>query len=315
MNNIDRLLDDLNNMVPLSAGFWNDLQPMMTEKDKKTNYVFLKPGQIAKKAWQLISGFILVIRTNGAGDEIVERIYYPKDIVTDLDSFFEMVPIRFKFIAVGAVTVLEIERFNVMKLLQYAETSKLIQHITFIEKKATEELVQMLRLPEQERVEFFMKNYPIKGLPAHYCASLLNLSLDRYSAYAEAVEIASHQRPGGPGLDEENDPENTNNTAYKIKSFLMTNYVSLDIGNSGKIAGLFSMTSVTLNRLFIKTFGFTVHKFVIKCRMEKAQSLLKNGDLTIGKIALAVGYKNIFHFSKVFKAYYGYSPKQDKQSK
>lgn len=315
MNNIDLLLDDLNLMIPLSAGFWNDLQPMMTEKHKKTGHLFLKPGQVAKKAWQLVSGFILAIRTHTSGEEIMERIYYPKDIVTDLDSFFEMVPIRYKFVAVGNVTVLEIKRNDVMKLQQYAETGKLIQHVTFLDKKATEEIVQMLRLPEEERVKFFLENYPIAGLPAQYCASFLNLNLENYLGYAEAIEISGELQPKEFNSIEENENDYSNNTAYKIKAYITSNYTNRNIGNTRKIAEQFNMTSVTLNRLFIKTFGFTIHKFVIKCRMLRAQELLKSGNFTIGNIALTIGYKNIFHFSKVFKNHYGYTPKLGKTNK
>lgn len=305
MNNIHSLLDNLNAMIPLSAGFRNDLQPMMTEKNKRLNYVFFKRGQIAKKAWQLISGFIVVLRKGAADEEVLERIYFANDIVTDLDSFFETHPIRFRYVAATEVTVLEINRSDVMKLQKYPETAKLIQHITLIDKKATEDLVQMLRLPEQDRVRFFLENYPITGLPACYCASLLNVPLDKYSAYADTIEFSSL-------ANKDLETDNRNQIAYKIRNHITDNYASIDIGNSQHIAELFNMTSVTLNRLYRKNFGTTIHKFVVRCRMLKARNLLKNSELSIGKIALAVGYKNIFHFSKVFKNYYGYPPRKDK---
>lgn len=311
MKNIARLLNDLNNMTPLSAGFWNEIQPLMTEKHKKSGYLFLKPGQVAGKAWHLITGFILTIRTGSDGEETVEKIYYPNAIVTDLESFFELVPVRFKFLAVGEVVVLEIKRSGVMKLEQYPETSKLIQHIAFIEKKGTEEILQMLRLPEEDRVSFFLRNYPVADLPAHYGASFLNLTLDKY--LTQVQHLSSSDQIKAKNTDYE--LENTNNTAYKIIAYLIANYAEPEIGNTNRVAARFNMTSVTLNRLFTKTFGFTVHKFITKQRMKNAEKLLKTETLTVGKVALAVGYKNIFHFSKVFKSYYGYPPKQDKQRK
>ncbi|ALL05765.1 hypothetical protein AQ505_09830 [Pedobacter sp. PACM 27299] len=311
MKNIARLLNDLNNMTPLSAGFWNEIQPLMTERHKKTGYLFLEPGQIANKAWHLITGFILTIRTDSDGEEIVERIYYPNDIVTDLESFFELVPVRFKFRAVGEVTVLEIKRSGVMKLEQFPETIKLIQHIAFVEKKSTEETLQMLRLPEEDRVKFFLENYPVSDLPAHYGASFLNLSLNNY--LTQVRHLASSNQIKTKASDAI--PEHTKSIAYKIMGYLISNYAEPEIGDTKKIAAMFNMTSVTLNRLFTKTFGFTVHKFITKQRMTNAEKLLKNEMLTVGKVALAVGYKNIFHFSKVFKSYYGYPPKQDKQRK
>ncbi|MBC8986506.1 helix-turn-helix domain-containing protein [Pedobacter sp. N36a] len=310
MKNIARLLNDLNNMTPLSAGFWNEIQPLVIEKHRKLGYLFLKPGQIASKAWYLIAGFILTIRAGSDREEIVEKIYYPKDIVTDLESFFELIPVRFKFLAVGEVTVLEIKRPGITKLEQYPETCKLIQHVTFIEKKGTEEILQMLRLPEEERVKFFLENYPVTDLPPHYGASFLNLSLDKYLTQAQQLASSNQIK-----TKESEDLENTNTIAYKIMAYLIANYAQPEIGNTKKIAAMFNMTSVTLNRLFTKIFGFTVYKFITKQRMTNAEKLLKSEPLTVGKVALAVGYKNIFHFSKVFKSYYGYPPKQNKKRK
>lgn len=303
MNNIDRLLDHLHKMFPLSAGFWNDLQPMMTEKVKKDKHLFLKPGQQANKAWQLISGFIVVIREGNEGEEIVERIYQPLQIVTDLDSFFEQVSIRFKFVAVGDVTVLEINRADVMQLQQYPETNKLVQHIIFLDKQAADHLVQMLRQPVRERVKLFLEKYKISGLPARYCASMLNLSEREY------LENKAVLQPLKEPEDNTYDTAHANDPAYKIKAYLMENYTQADLGDTYKIAKQFNTSTRTLNRLFVKTFGLTVSKFIVKLRMARAMELLKQPGLTVGQIALTVGYKNIFHFSKVFKIYYGYPPK------
>ncbi|MCX2449935.1 helix-turn-helix domain-containing protein [Pedobacter sp. PLR] len=315
MKNIARLLNDLNNMSPISAGFWNDIQPMMIEKNRKTGYVFIKPGHIANKAWQLVSGFILTIRTGPNGEEIVAGIYYPNDIVTDLESFFETIPARFKFIAGSDVTVLEIKRSDVMKLEQYPETNKLIQHVAIIGKKGTEDNNQMLRLPEEERVKFFLENYPVTGLPAHYCASFLNLNIESYLIKVEGLMSSDQIKSREAGTNQQNDLEKSGSIAYKIIAFLIANYTKPDIGNTRKIAALFNMTSVTLNRLFIKTFGCTIPKFITKRRMVDAEKMLRNETLTVGKVAIAVGYKNIYHFSKAFKSYYGYPPKQGKPNK
>ena len=47
--------------------------------------------------------------------------------------------------------------------------------------------------------------------------------------------------------------------------------------------------------------GLTVGDCVAKTRMEKAQALLKNTDMPIGKIAYEVGYNDQSYFTKVFK--------------
>nr|WP_121273274.1 helix-turn-helix domain-containing protein [Pedobacter schmidteae] len=311
MNHIDRLLNDLNNMFPLSAGFWNDLPPMMTEKRKKSHSIFLKPGNIAAKAWQLLSGFILVIRIGQRGEEIVERIYYSKQIVTDMNSFFENTPVRFRFEAIGEVKVLEIKKSDVLKLERYPETQKLIQHIIFQDTNAADTKAMMLRLPPLDRIREFLTNHPVDGLPYQYCASLLNLSQEEYIENKVFLESAGFK----PLKIVENEDEliSTSDTAYKIKAYILKKLGQPDFGETKETADHFSITERTLNRLFVKTFGITVTKFILKRRMEKAYELLNREELTVGEAAAAAGYKDIYHFSRTFKRYYGYPPKETKK--
>lgn len=297
-------------MFPLSAGFWNDLPSMMVEKQKKSGYIFLKPGNLALKAWQLISGFILVIKSGPDQQEIVERIYYPKQIVTDLRSFFEGIPINAKFIAVGDVNVLEIKKRDVIKLQKYPETQKLVQHIMLLDTQAADSLIQMFRLPVADRITFFLENYPAKGLPYKYCASLLNLSEDEYIENRILLENSGIVPLTANNFEER--LEDSPYTAYKIKSFILKNLSNPDFGDTGEIADHFYITDRTLNRLFNKTFGTTVSKFILKRRMEKAYKLLNENEAQVGETAIAVGYKNIYHFSRSFKKYYGHSPKDTK---
>jgi YesN/AraC family two-component response regulator len=42
--------------------------------------------------------------------------------------------------------------------------------------------------------------------------------------------------------------------------------------------------------------------------MEKAKMLLKTTDIYVNEVGVRVGYPDIFHFSKAFKKYAGYSP-------
>ena len=45
-------------------------------------------------------------------------------------------------------------------------------------------------------------------------------------------------------------------------------------------------------------------------RLQKAQQLLLNTELTVGEVAIAVGFENLTHFSRVFRIYFGYSPRE-----
>jgi|Deesub1362B_J571_1020462.scaffolds.fasta_scaffold00175_35 YesN/AraC family two-component response regulator len=61
-------------------------------------------------------------------------------------------------------------------------------------------------------------------------------------------------------------------------------------------------------RLFKKKTGLTPMKFVSKKRIERAKELLQREDITISTIAFEVGFNDIGHFVKKFKAYTGLTP-------
>ena len=56
-------------------------------------------------------------------------------------------------------------------------------------------------------------------------------------------------------------------------------------------------------------FGATPIDYVVRLRLHRAAYLLRNQNLRIGDIARAVGYSDVYHFSKLFKKNYGLSPR------
>jgi AraC-like DNA-binding protein len=61
-------------------------------------------------------------------------------------------------------------------------------------------------------------------------------------------------------------------------------------------------------RLFTETAGVSPKAFCIRVRIERAQELLRNSDMAVGEIAHTLGYSDIFHFSRQFKAHTGITP-------
>lgn len=68
-----------------------------------------------------------------------------------------------------------------------------------------------------------------------------------------------------------------------------------------------------LSVMFKQTTGMTLGEYMLKVRMEKAQKLLKESKLKNYEISQAVGYEDYVHFSKLFKRFFGFSPKEYKQ--
>ncbi len=63
-----------------------------------------------------------------------------------------------------------------------------------------------------------------------------------------------------------------------------------------------------LKKGFKELFGNTVYGFLQEYRLNEAKKLLETDDINISEAAYLVGYKNISHFSTIFKKHFGYSP-------
>ena len=81
--------------------------------------------------------------------------------------------------------------------------------------------------------------------------------------------------------------------------------ISLD-----EVAESVFLTPVYFSRFFKEKTGENFSKFVTRMRMEKAIDLLRHGKYKIYEVAKAVGYKNAKYFSKLFKEYTGFLPRE-----
>lgn len=64
----------------------------------------------------------------------------------------------------------------------------------------------------------------------------------------------------------------------------------------------------TFRREFEAFYHTTPGKWLTKKRLERAQRLLKESEMTVGEITLDCGYENVSHFSRLFKEHYQVSP-------
>jgi AraC-like DNA-binding protein len=75
-----------------------------------------------------------------------------------------------------------------------------------------------------------------------------------------------------------------------------------------EIASFTGRSLATFKRDFRKISPLSPEKWLIQKRLEKAKQLLETGQVKVSDIYLAVGFKNLSHFSTVFKETYGYAP-------
>ncbi|MBW7459291.1 AraC family transcriptional regulator [Paenibacillus sepulcri] len=76
----------------------------------------------------------------------------------------------------------------------------------------------------------------------------------------------------------------------------------------GQIGDVFECSPRYLSRLFKQYTGISLKESITRIRMERATVLLAETSMTITQIAEAVGYSELFYFSKLFKHIHGVSP-------
>lgn len=75
-----------------------------------------------------------------------------------------------------------------------------------------------------------------------------------------------------------------------------------------KISLEFSISKFYLSKIFKKSTGFSLIEYLNSIRIKEAQKLLRETELSVTQISEAVGYANITHFIRMFKALSGISP-------
>lgn len=62
------------------------------------------------------------------------------------------------------------------------------------------------------------------------------------------------------------------------------------------------------SRLFSREAGMSLRAFVLQVRLERARTLLEETTMSVGEIAAALRYSDMFLLSRQFKQHYGYAP-------
>jgi AraC-like DNA-binding protein len=76
-----------------------------------------------------------------------------------------------------------------------------------------------------------------------------------------------------------------------------------------EVAGRSFLAPNYFHRLFSQIFGVTPMQYMTQRRLDMARELLATTSSTVKEVAFRSGYKNEFHFSRVFKRNIGISPK------
>jgi AraC family transcriptional regulator len=99
----------------------------------------------------------------------------------------------------------------------------------------------------------------------------------------------------------------------ELLSFIEDNLSrNLGLRELAQVAGL---STSHLNVLFRQSVGMPVHQYVIRRRVERAATLLRDGDMSIGEVALEAGFSHQSHMASHMRRVLGISPKKLKSGR
>ena len=85
--------------------------------------------------------------------------------------------------------------------------------------------------------------------------------------------------------------------------------------STDRLAEMCCLSTGSFRRSFQKCMGATPVEYRNKLRIQKAITLLKTGEYTVGEAAEAVGIRDIKYFGKLFKRHTGVTPKAIKNNR
>ncbi|RVT78371.1 hybrid sensor histidine kinase/response regulator [Flavobacterium sufflavum] len=104
-------------------------------------------------------------------------------------------------------------------------------------------------------------------------------------------------------------PDQDNEFLEKVIEKITLNIEETDF-NSEELAQALGISQRQLYRKLKGITGNTVHEFITKVKMNQAEELLRNSDLSISQIAYKVGFSEPSNFSRTFSKHFGCSPSQ-----
>ena len=167
----------------------------------------------------------------------------------------------------------------------------------------------LYKMLQQEITLEEINRHPIDALSLYIVEKLLNISsqenMKSIRAEHRVTEFMIHCFSLIDIVDEKISQEELD-LAQRAKVILLKNFVTPP--TIQELAHLCATNESKLKKVFKKVYQFTLHHYVQKLRLEQANLLLKEENLTIGEIAKRVGYKHQGYFSKIFFNAYGVYP-------
>lgn len=136
------------------------------------------------------------------------------------------------------------------------------------------------------------------------CRTLIDLEILRFF-----VQFWRVNRPASYLIDEQRSCEKGKYaTVYAVSDYISVHFqeqITLE-----RLAKEFYVSKSYLSRSFKEVVGFGFREYVNILRIQLAQEMLGNSDLSISEISEAVGFESVSYFGQVFQKHLAISPSQ-----
>ncbi|AMA56312.1 MULTISPECIES: AraC family transcriptional regulator [unclassified Bradyrhizobium] len=142
-------------------------------------------------------------------------------------------------------------------------------------------------------------------------ADALRLAIVTRRASAQTVTQRSEAEPDND--EREGRACRTVRSLQKWRLKRVMQYVDENLGAKitlEQLAAVAGLSRMHFAAQFRAAVGMRPHEFLLKRRIERAQELLKQGDVSLVDTALTVGFQTQAHFTTVFKRFVGDTPYQ-----
>lgn len=143
--------------------------------------------------------------------------------------------------------------------------------------------------------------------------SCSELPSTRRHPVARALVESLVLRAGAQRLEKKTAAPHTNPAFERCRSHLESLYPQ--IPSISQAARDCHVTPEHFSRLFRKFANTTAESFLMNLRLNHAARMLSQSDMPVKEIALRVGFRDPYHFSRAFKSAHGASPKSFREGK
>lgn len=151
------------------------------------------------------------------------------------------------------------------------------------------------------------------ALTRQILSELYSPHADEREAYVSAMvnALKAHILTGPPAYGNPTDIPTSDFSAFRLHKIMNAVLANPQSDHSlEEMSAIAGITPSHFCRIFKKATGISPHQYVMKARLDRAQQMLLQSDLSLSALSESLGFTSQSHFSRAFRLYAGKSPSE-----